>query len=654
MIMCLLSLCLVGLVAQTVPAAATQSQPAVQFRPAAPAVWAIGEGFRVDPLSGRVREEQRIGGNPIPGDFDYTRKNLAWDAAAGRITLFAARNEVAGVQLQIRGPAKGVTVACSDLKGPGTIKAEQDIEVFKQWYLNVQQNSSNKDSTTAGYNLGKGWYADALIPVGTAGGFGQPFDIPDRANGIPNQQWQSIWIDIYVPRDVPPGEYSGTVRVRGQGLDDRDLPLTLKVFDVTLSDDFACEVGLNNYGSIGHKGSVTRLRYYQLAHRHRMAIHEHYIAPKIEGTGEQVRGIWGEYDAEMGKYFTGEAFTAAHGYRGPGEGRPVRWAYLPFEILGGHAWPMPKAAMRTAEYDQAVRAMLRDFANHFEHNRWTKTSLMFFVNGLDEPTKAEAVEDIRYFGDLVKATQAPRVSYRGDINHLHDIGSIIPGWNEKMMLKKLAPVIGLWCCVADFKRTDFSVLLALKKCHPGLAVWFYQNREPSVGGYTLDDETIGLATWPVIVYKYGLDGCILWECIFAGPSKNLYIDSNNSVSADKGVVHNLAGCVIYPAFPGREEIIEPVASIRLKSFRRGAQDYEYLRLYEQAAGRERSLQMLGRVMGDCLHQPNRPYGAAGDWSHNPEDWNQFRVCVLQAIVQASKTKDRPAPASQRSASSGGD
>ena len=103
-------------------------------------------------------------------------------------------------QVQIRGPAKGIAVTCSDLKGPAVIDAGGDIEILKEWYLNVPVNSTNKDSTTAGYNMGTGWYADALIPVTAAGGFGQPFDIPDRMNDIPRQQWQSVWIDIYVQR----------------------------------------------------------------------------------------------------------------------------------------------------------------------------------------------------------------------------------------------------------------------------------------------------------------------------------------------------------------------------------------------------------------------------------------------------------------------
>ena len=226
---------------------------------------------------------------------------------------------------------------------------------------------------------------------------------------------------------------------------------------------------------------------------------------------------------------------------------------------------------------------------------------MFFINGLDQPTTAKAIEDIRYFGDLVKSVGAPHVYFRGDINHLHDIQKLVPGWDEQRMLDRLAPVLDLWCAVADFQRTDFSVLLNRRRTvNPNLVVWFYQNREPSVGGYTLDDETIGLATWPVIAWKYGLAGCILWETSFTGPSKNIWVDPNNTVSKDGRVVHNLAGF---------GDAFDKIGIAR--------------GLAAMAA--------LNKVMGRCLYEPGRPYGAAGDWSHNPEDWNLMRIVVLEAI-----------------------
>ena len=387
-----------------------------------------------------------------------------------------------------------------------------------------------------------------------------PFDIPDRLNAIPTQQWQAIWVDIYVPKTATPGDYTGMLAITGRGIPKRSLQVSLKVCNVALSDDYALEVGLNNYGSIGQKGSDLRLRYYQMARRHRMAIHEHYIAPKVAGAGASMRGVWDTYDAEMGKYFTGSAFTAKYGYRGPGEGKPLRWVYLPFETLGQHEWPMPGAERRTPEYQAAVGAMLRDFSDHVEHNHWTSTNLMFFLNGLDEPTNREAVEDIRYFGDLEKSVNPKRVYYRTDINHLHNIADFIPGWTEQMMFDKLAPVVDLWVSVADFKRTDFSVLLNHRRQDPHNVIWFYQNREPSVGGYTLDDETIGLATWPVIAWKYALDGCVLWECTYTGVSKNVWVDPNNNLPTNGGRVENLPALMLYPEYPGKPGIPEPVPS----------------------------------------------------------------------------------------------
>ena len=69
---------------------------------------------------------------------------------------------------------------------------------------------------------------------------------------------------------VPPGTYTGWVSVAGKGIGNRKLAVSLEVYNVTLADDYACEVGLNNYGSIGRKGSEQRLRYYQMARRHRV------------------------------------------------------------------------------------------------------------------------------------------------------------------------------------------------------------------------------------------------------------------------------------------------------------------------------------------------------------------------------------------------
>ena len=56
--------------------------------------------------------------------------------------------------------------------------------------------------------------------------------LPLRVEGSRNQ---SLWIEVYTPRDLPPGFYDGAVTVTADGRATR-LPVELQVFDFTLPD----------------------------------------------------------------------------------------------------------------------------------------------------------------------------------------------------------------------------------------------------------------------------------------------------------------------------------------------------------------------------------------------------------------------------------
>src|SRR3990172_3848868 len=82
-------------------------------------VWAIGEGVRINPLTGKAFED-----NPkqLPGAFkgDYRAKNLVWDGATKTVSIKGAVNEVLAFQLILEGPGTtGINVSATDLKGPG-------------------------------------------------------------------------------------------------------------------------------------------------------------------------------------------------------------------------------------------------------------------------------------------------------------------------------------------------------------------------------------------------------------------------------------------------------------------------------------------------------------------------------------------------------
>jgi hypothetical protein len=88
-----------------------------------------------------------------------------------------------------------------------------------------------------------------------------------------------------------------------------------------------------------------------------------------------------------------------------------------------------------------------------------------------------------------------------------------------------------------------------------------------------------------------------------------------------------------PVLPGKPGVPEPIPSIRLKSFRRGSQDYEYLRLLSERgdAGRSKAEQISKTVLFSALHKTKKQYGETGDWSHNPEDWEKARLMLAEEL-----------------------
>jgi hypothetical protein len=592
-------------------------------------LWAIGDCVRINPQTNKAYEDNTVYDRDLKGD--YQNQNAVWDRPQNLIHLFAGRNEVVAFQIVLETAAlSDIQVLVSDLKHSKTksvIPSKSHVEVFREWYVQITRKTTDETTASAGHTLGLGWYPDALIPTRSGGGYGQPFRVPDQLNSVPGQKSQAFWVDIYVPKSAQAGLYRGKVQVLARKFK-KELNLQLQVNNFSLSDKFYLAADLNNYGGISLRGPETKLRYYQMAQKHRLTVSELYFAPKVEGEGRQMHALWEDYDRDIAKYLTGEAFTSKHGYVGPGEGMPLVHMILPFEVLEGHAWPMDGKYAETDRYNQALIAMFRDFEKHFHDKSWTKTKLIVFYQGMDEPKTERAFDQIHYYGDLLKLSKTRTLKYRTDLNQLNTIGQFIDKWDTSKIIRLLGDVVDIWCCTGDFRRTNFDVLLP--RCGPPHyeEAWFYQNREPSVGAVHIDEEGIGFRTWPWIAWKYGLQGCVYWEIMYYGQSKNPWLDPDSTT--DPGKTLNGTGYLCYPAKPG---VPEPIPSIRLKSFRRGAQDYEYLRLLSGRgeAGRNKAEQIAQTVLFSALHKTKKQYGEKGDWSHNPEDWEKARLMFAEEL-----------------------
>jgi hypothetical protein len=80
---------------------------------------------------------------------------------------------------------------------------------------------------------------------------------------------------------------------------------------------------------------------------------------------------------------------------------------------------------------------------------------------------------------------------------------------------------------------------------------------------------------------------------------------------------------------------EPIPSIRLKSQRRGLQDYEYFWLLAQTKGAEQVDKLVNQVIY------KNPFGKAAMldteiWKNNPDAWEKVRFSVGEMIAPNSR------------------
>ena len=132
-------------------------------------------------------------------------------------SVIAGRGEYEAAQLFITTPAG--TIEEYDLKVSDLICGENKIDksyidVYNEKYIEVT-------STQATYSVGLGWYPDALLPFETAVEYGE--NVVGNEDAIRNQ---GIYIETFIPRDIPAGDYKGTFTLT-VGEENYDIPAHL-------------------------------------------------------------------------------------------------------------------------------------------------------------------------------------------------------------------------------------------------------------------------------------------------------------------------------------------------------------------------------------------------------------------------------------------
>ncbi|MBI4875742.1 MAG: hypothetical protein HY822_13995 [Acidobacteria bacterium] len=545
-----------------------------------PRVWAVPELLKVNAKTGALLEQ---------ADFPAPRnRNAVWDGATVRLT--GARNEFVAFQLAVEAAKASLSVAkplFASSKLPPVFAKSGAAHIYREWFVPDEKNE---------------WFPDALVPV----------EIPFE-QAVPGQTVYPYFVDIFIPHDAAPGRHTGSIAVRGAGLS-RDIPIEIEVLPLRLPDKLNFVVDLNCYSGVesgfpAQRGTpeyrAIEQAYYRVAHLNRgnldilgyshngSTVADH--TPPLTGEGAQTRvADWSAWDAHFGPIAGGSAFADL-----PRASQPVAALYLPFfenwpgdlrrgykfnnypaakteeeyrEIVTRHtltAAPVEEAFDR--EYQERVPAVAAEFARHIRERGWTNTEYCVYFNNkyyykrpsqggrgvswwlLDEPNHRDDVRATSFLAALVKrglkGHEDVPILLRTDISRVDWIRDLLAGQ------------IDINCISRRFYEKNRY--LRDDPVRFGRRFWNYASTNHP------RETNVAMRAWCWRAWLAGADGIVPWNTV-RGPAA---WDRAEPLT----VIH--AGSKF-----GRKE---PFESLRLKAFRRGQQDIEYLVLLAAKAGWDR-------------------------------------------------------------------
>jgi len=519
-----------------------------------------------------------------------------WNSAARRLSLDGGRNEVVAAQLILTaraGDVADVDVQVGDLRGPGRIPADPNIALFLEAYQFVEHGNWGGFSQVLPDHK---WYPDVLVP------FRDPYSPGRHAVGAPfnirtaNGPNQGVWMDVYIPRTAAPGVYQAPIRVTVGGQLRYRASLVLKVHGFTIPDEFHVdgygelygqEYGYHHaaYASAGvDRWWEVAKRYHQLAHQHRFVVAERW------GQGPDYRN-WDDYDKTYGRELDGSLFSSAEGYAGPGEK-----VGLPFWKAPFHQQFDGRVPNFTEEQLLQYRQVAQAFRDHVAARGWS--GRRFFAYIVDEPGRIDALA-----AENLKKLQAALDAGRPDAGVAGAPARIDLMWTSHTNpaslandpLTDLRGIIRWWS--PNGEACDPRFLSDRVKA--GETVWFYHHGHPANGVHAVNATGVELRTWGTICWRYGLSGSFWWAVDVSDRNDPMTkaIYNPRETRWGNGVLFYSGARLPDIGFPA---IDGPLASLRMKAYRRGLQDYEYCWLLAQKGNRAVADQAIRKVIPAAL------------------------------------------------------
>lgn len=500
---------------------------------------------KVHPVSGRMTPSQPDG---------YLSANHIWSAGRNEIRLYAARGEFVDFQIVVKGAVRGIRARMdSDRPHPNPIPKGEGTTHATFWRYRC-------------VNSKQGPISDPVVPLS------QAVDMPDLQQSIAGQTYSSLLCEVYVSKDAAAGIHQTKLVLTAQ--DTRvEIPVQLNIWNFALPDKLHFLPEMNCYGLPENERD-----YYRLAHLHRTVLdrvpyHQNGhvaegCAPKLDGTTLD----WTDWDKRFGPYLDGTAFADL-----PRGKTRLEIFYLPIH----ENWPTPMEGNYNGNYwaDKAFPKRYRDalvevsrqMAGHFVDKGWIDTWFLYFWNNknnfkergwsrgsspwlLDEPANFQDYWALHWFGDAVFQGAPNRYVIAPSAEMLFRCDISRPEWQRDVLDDVLRyNVIGN----GPFRKYHRIVMErkeAVERQGAFQIVLDYGSTN------AIENSNMQPVGWCLDSWSLGSNGVVPWQ----------------TIGNDNSWKHADQLSLFYPGRPIGQD--KPVASIRLKAYRRGQQDTEYLEL----------------------------------------------------------------------------
>jgi hypothetical protein len=605
--------------------------------------------------------------------------NRAWDGQS--VKLSSARNEVVSFNVVLEAAtseASNVSVKFDSLTGDNGFSivgkpvtgdgvfdwTSRQIELFYARYAEIKglsffgyfkgderqipvrfQAASHQWADRPDHNK---LYPDALVPLELV----NTFTISAGTN-------QSVWADVYVPKSAPPGVYTGSVLVSEGGVVTRTIPVKLTVSPFTLPDSPAAKTFVNvdqsdimkRYirpdGSYVQWSSPDGLKSWHILDRYFELLHRH----KIGTIGENDCGVPGDRPCDNAiPRLNGTLFTAANGYEGPG----AKTGETVYSIGTYGTWGAGTYGVAPWKTDQGL------FNSHIDAwQSWFNTNLPnveHFIYLADEPTSGTcsspyctSISQVEQWASWINSDPGPG----------HDLLSmstynLVPAQGQAPDLDIPAMAGGIGGCPMNVSTCDNTTATQAAaddySSTPGKRLWMYNDGRPGTGTLMTEADGTDPRTLPWAQMKKGIQRWYYW---FANVSccVNAYeqaltwggvsgFNGSTGETGDDGY-SNGNGYLVYPgtdlANPqDNYGVLGPIASLRIKNWRRGIQDADYIAIARQIDPVATNA-IVSAAIPMALWENPAPGGDPSyfngpiSWSSNPDDWEAKRAQLTNLI-----------------------